>query len=107
MSQSQIHPVTMPKWGLSMQEGKVNRWLADIGDSLQAGAEVVEVESDKIAGVIEAASGGVLRRKIAKVDDVLPIGALLGLIADNQVADAEIDAFVAEFQSRFVPGEIE
>jgi len=104
---SQIHPVTMPKWGLSMREGKVNRWLANIGDALQAGAEVVEVESDKIAGVIEAASGGVLRRKIAKEDDVLPIGALLGLIADNQVADAEIDAFVAEFQSRFVPGEIE
>jgi pyruvate dehydrogenase E2 component (dihydrolipoamide acetyltransferase) len=102
---SQIFPVTMPKWGLSMQEGKVNRWLANIGDSIQAGAEVVEVESDKIAGVIEASSGGVLRRQVAKEDDVLPVGALLGLIADSEVADSDIDAFVTEFQSRFVPGE--
>ena len=102
---SQIYPVTMPKWGLSMQEGKVNRWLANIGDSIQAGAEVVEVESDKIAGVIEASSGGVLRRQVAKEDDVLPVGALLALIADNEVADSDLDAFVTEFQSRFVPGE--
>jgi pyruvate dehydrogenase E2 component (dihydrolipoamide acetyltransferase) len=99
---SQIYPVTMPKWGLSMQEGKVNRWLASPGDSIQVGAEVVEVESDKIAGVIEAASEGVLRRQVAKEDDVLPVGALLALIADKEVAESEIDAFVAEFQSRFL-----
>jgi pyruvate dehydrogenase E2 component (dihydrolipoamide acetyltransferase) len=99
---SRIYPVTMPKWGLSMQEGKVNRWLVDVGDSLQAGAEVVEVESDKIAGVIEAAGEGVLRRRIAKEDDVLPVGALIALISDKEVAESDIDAFVAEFQSRFV-----
>lgn len=102
-----IIAITMPKWGLSMKEGKVNRWLVRAGDPIQAGTEVVEVESDKIAGVIEAADGGLLRRQVAKEDDLLPVGALLGVITDSEVAESEIETFVNDFQSRFVPGETE
>lgn len=102
-----IIAITMPKWGLSMKEGKVNRWLVRAGDPIQAGTEVVEVESDKIAGVVEAADGGLLRRQVAKEDDLLPVGALLGVITDSEVAESEIETFVNDFQSRFVPGETE
>ena len=106
MSERMI-PITLPKWGLSMQEGKVNRWLVSPGDVVKPGTEIVEVESDKIAGVVEAAHGGLLRRQVAKEDDVLPVGALLGVITDSEVAEPEIEAFVNDFQSRFVPGETE
>jgi pyruvate dehydrogenase E2 component (dihydrolipoamide acetyltransferase) len=102
-----IIPITVPKWGLSMQEGKVNRWLVSTGDEVKFGAEIVEVESDKIAGVVEAAHGGWLRRQVAKENDVLPVGALLGVITESEVAESEIEAFVNDFQSRFVPGETE
>ena len=102
-----IIPLTMPKWGLSMQEGKVNRWLVSPGAEVKPGMEIVEVESDKIAGVIEAAHTGSLRRQVAKEDDVLPVGALLGVITGSEVAESEIETFVSDFQSRFVPGEIE
>jgi pyruvate dehydrogenase E2 component (dihydrolipoamide acetyltransferase) len=102
-----IITITMPKWGLSMREGKVNRWLVRAGDPIQAGTEVVEVESDKIAGVVEATHGGLLRRQVAKEDDLLPVGALLGVITDSDVAESEIETFVNDFQSRFVPGETE
>jgi pyruvate dehydrogenase E2 component (dihydrolipoamide acetyltransferase) len=97
----------VPKWGLSMTEGKLVEWLVDEGAELEQGTEVAEVETEKINGVVEAPAAGVLRRRVAAVGDTLPVGALLGVIADESVSDADIDAFIADFQATFVPEEAE
>jgi pyruvate dehydrogenase E2 component (dihydrolipoamide acetyltransferase) len=97
----------MPKWGLSMKEGKVGRWLIDQGAQVQPGDELLEIETDKILGSLEASASGVLRRKVATEHSVVSIAGLLGVIADAAVPDPEIDAFIADFQARFVPEEAE
>jgi pyruvate dehydrogenase E2 component (dihydrolipoamide acetyltransferase) len=97
----------MPKWGLSMTEGTVVQWLVGEGTELNKGDEVVEVESEKINNAVEAPGPGVLRRQVAKEGEVLPVGGLLGVIADASVPDSEVDAFVEEFQATFVPEEEE
>ncbi|MEJ7873133.1 MAG: biotin/lipoyl-containing protein, partial [Rubrobacteraceae bacterium] len=93
----------MPKWGLSMTEGTVVEWLVEEGAELNKGDEIIEVESEKINNSIEAPAPGVLRRRVAAEGDVLPVGGLLGVIADTSVPDADIDAYVEEFQANFVP----
>jgi len=100
-----IEKLGMPKWGLSMTEGRLIEWLVEEGAEMAVGDEVAEVETEKINGVVEAPFAGVLRRRIADSDDVIAVGGLLGVIADASVPDAEIDAFVADFEATFVPGE--
>ena len=100
---ARIIPLTVPKWGMAMEEGTLVNWLVDEGDTLAEGADVAELESSKIVNVLQAHFGGTLRRKTANVGDTLPVGALLAVIADTGVADTEIDAFVSSFRAAPTP----
>jgi pyruvate dehydrogenase E2 component (dihydrolipoamide acetyltransferase) len=96
-----IRPIVMPKWGLAMQEGMVAKWLVGEGAEISAGDEILDIETSKIANVFESPVGGPLRRIVVGESETVPVGALLGVVADASVPDADIDAFVAEFQEAF------
>ncbi|MFV0385579.1 acetoin dehydrogenase dihydrolipoyllysine-residue acetyltransferase subunit [Paracoccus sp. (in: a-proteobacteria)] len=96
---SQITPILMPKWGLSMKEGKLAVWHVREGDQISPGDEIMDVETDKIANAVEAADGGLLRRIVAPEGETLPVRALLAVMAPASVADDEIEAFVTAYET--------
>ena len=53
-----IAKLIMPKWGLSMTEGRLVDWLVEEGAEIAVGDEVVEVETEKITDAVESPVAG-------------------------------------------------
>ena len=94
MSKS-LDAVTIPKWGIEMTQGTIVAWHKAEGDTVKAGEEIVDIETDKIVNSFEARSSGTLVRILAEVGEELPVGYLIGVIASEVVADDAIEAFIA------------
>jgi len=93
-----ITPIVMPKWGLTMTEGTLSAWHVAEGQAISPGQEIMDIETDKIANAVEAADGGLLRRRVAEVGQVYPVKSLLGVMAPADVPEAEIDAYISDFK---------
>ena len=92
-----LYPITVPKWGIEMQEGTITGWQVAVGTPVAKGDELIDIETDKIVNTMEAPVDGVVCRQIAAEDDTLKVGELLGVIATADASDEEIDAFVRDF----------
>jgi pyruvate dehydrogenase E2 component (dihydrolipoamide acetyltransferase) len=106
-SSARILSVTMPKWGLSMKTGKIVEWFVSEGDTIAKGDDVVDIETDKIAGTLESPVEGPLRRIIAEPGQDLPVGAVLAVVAPADVPDSEIDTIVEEAKAAVASGALE
>ena len=89
--------ITMPTWGLSMEEGTIVAWLVGEGARTAIGAELVEIETTKIANCVESQQEGVLRRQLVKFGQTVRCGELIGIIATDEVSESAIDDFIAQF----------
>ena len=74
--------ISMPKWGLTMKEGKITKWFKKEGDPVQKGEELFEVETEKITNKVEATGTGILFQIVVPEGTTAPVGAILAIIAE-------------------------
>jgi pyruvate dehydrogenase E2 component (dihydrolipoamide acetyltransferase) len=85
--------VVMPKLSEQMETGKIIKWLKQEGDRVQSGDILAEVETDKADVEMEAFGGGVLRKILVPAGSAVPVGGLIGVIAEP---GEDIGAVVAQ-----------
>lgn len=74
--------VIMPSLGFDMTEGLLARWLKNEGDTVEKGQAIAEIETEKATVEIEAAAAGILARIIVHAGETVPVGTLIGVIAE-------------------------
>ena len=91
-----ITKVLMPKLSDAMETGKVIKWLKKEGDAVKGGDLLVEVETDKANVEIEAFGSGVLRKIVVGEGGQVPVGEMIGVIADPTEDIASVTAAPAK-----------
>ena len=72
--------VIMPKAGMAMDEGTVNKWYKAVGDAVTAGEVLLEIETDKVSMDVEAEDDGYLIAILHGPGDVVPVVTPIGYI---------------------------
>ncbi|HSG16114.1 MAG TPA: dihydrolipoamide acetyltransferase family protein, partial [Anaerolineae bacterium] len=75
--------IVMPKLGFDMREGVLVGWNRGVGDQIEKGEVIAEIESDKATLELEAQAGGTLLKLLAGEGDVVPIGGNLAIVGDE------------------------
>lgn len=75
-----MHDIIVPAMGESITEGTISKWIVKVGDSVQQGDLLLELETDKVNLEISAEHDGVVTEIVAHEGDTVKIGEAVGKI---------------------------
>src|SRR4051794_41636602 len=75
--------IRVPTLGESVTEATVAKWLKQPGDRVERDEPIVELETDKVTVEVPAPQAGVIGAIQAEEGSNVPVGAVLGIIADG------------------------
>jgi pyruvate dehydrogenase E2 component (dihydrolipoamide acetyltransferase) len=95
--------VTLPKLGFDMREGTFLNWVKKVGEQVNKGEVLAEIESDKATIEVESPFSGVLLSTLVKEGDVVPVDAPIATIGAAGESAAAAPAPVAAPQTQAQP----
>lgn len=90
--------ITMPKLGFDMAEGTLVRWVKAVGDKVEKGDVIAEIETDKATVEVESSLTGVMFKHVVEEDTTLPVNAPIAVVAQEgeDPSEDEIKALIGE-----------
>jgi pyruvate dehydrogenase E2 component (dihydrolipoamide acetyltransferase) len=88
--------VVMPKLGLTMTEGTIEKWLKQEGDRVEKGEPLVEIITEKINFQYESPASGILQKILHHEGEVIPVTTPIAIIAEEGEAVAEVEGMKPE-----------
>lgn len=84
--------VIMPKLGLTMKEGTIEKWLKQEGDRVEKGEPLVEIITEKLNFQYESPASGILRKILHPAGKVVAVTTPIAIIAEEGEALPEFEA---------------
>ena len=84
----------MPKWGLSMKEGSILKWIKSNGDNISKGDMILEIETEKVVNEMESPEDGKILKICVNEGDTVPVGSLIAVCGKKDASDDERIVFL-------------
>lgn len=84
--------ITMPRLSDTMEDGVIIAWHKKIGDRVERGEILAEIETDKAIMELESYDDGILEQMLAEEGDRVPIGLPIAIIGDGSGTAAALQA---------------
>ncbi|NWG35525.1 MAG: 2-oxo acid dehydrogenase subunit E2 [Chloroflexi bacterium] len=72
--------INMPKLGFDMAEGMLVRWVKQVGEEINKGDVLAEIETDKATVEVESPASGVVLQHIVEQGTVVPVNAPIAVV---------------------------
>ena len=82
----------MPKFGLTMTEGTIQKWFKNEGDAIKTGESLFEVETEKVLYEVESPATGTVAKLLYPLEASVPVGLPVAVIAEAGENVAEVAA---------------
>ncbi|PEX86353.1 2-oxoglutarate dehydrogenase complex dihydrolipoyllysine-residue succinyltransferase [Bacillus cereus] len=75
--------IKVPELAESITEGTISQWLINVGDKVEKGGSVVELETDKVNVEIIAEDSGIVSKLLGEPGDTVEVGATIAILDVN------------------------
>ncbi len=75
--------IDMPKLGYDMETGTIGSWLKRVGDTINRGDVIAEIETDKTTVEMEATASGTLAEIVHEAGAAVPVGEPIAWLDDG------------------------